>query len=168
MPDNRDTDWRASKVAPPARFPSLPSAMRLQVLGAAAGGGFPQWNCNCANCVGVRQGSMRAQRRTQSSIIASGNGSDWVLFNASPDILHQIQNTTALQPGRAVRDTGIQAIVLIDGQVDHTTGLHMLRERGKPLDVWCTDAVYSDLTTGNPIFRVLNHFCGVHRQTVLL
>ncbi len=140
--------------------------MRLRVLGAAAGGGFPQWNCNCRNCDGVRKGTLRALRRTQSSIIASGDGVDWVLFNCSPDILQQIQATPALQPGRALRDTAIQAIVLIDGQVDHTTGLYMLRERGRPLDVWCSDAVHADLTQGNPIFRVLDHFCGVSRHAL--
>jgi pyrroloquinoline quinone biosynthesis protein B len=135
--------------------------MLLRVLGSSAGGGFPQWNCNCSNCDGVRRGTLRARRRTQSSIIASGNGTDWLLFNASPDILQQIQSAPALQPARALRDTGIQAIVLIDGQVDHTTGLYMLRERGQPLDIWCTEAVHADLTQGNPIFRVLDHYCRV-------
>src|SRR5207249_4461754 len=66
------------------------------------------------------------------------------------------------------RDTGIHAIVLMDGQVDHTTGLYMLRERGKPLDVWCTDAVYTDLMAGNPILRVLDHFCGVRSHALPL
>ena len=142
--------------------------MLLRVLGSSAGGGFPQWNCNCANCDGVRKGAIRARRRTQSSIIASGDGGDWVLFNASPDILQQIQAAPVLQPGRALRDTGIAAIVLIDGQVDHTTGLYMLRERGRSLDIWCTDAVHADLTEGNPIFRVLDHYCGVRRHPLPL
>jgi pyrroloquinoline quinone biosynthesis protein B len=135
--------------------------MHITVLGAAAGGGFPQWNCNCRNCDGVRKGSIRARVRTQSSICVSSNGVDWVLFNASPDVLTQIKAFPALQPGRAIRDTGIRAIVLVDGQIDHTTGLLMLRE-GKPLQVWCTDMVHEDLTTGNPLFNILGHYAGVN------
>jgi pyrroloquinoline quinone biosynthesis protein B len=138
--------------------------MRIHVLGAAAGGGFPQWNCNCPNCDGVRKGTIRATPRTQSSIAVSSNGVDWVLFNASPDVLAQIKAFPALQPGRAIRDTGIRAIVLVDGQIDHTTGLLMLREGRQPLQIWCTDMVHEDLTTGNPLFHILGHYCGVRRQ----
>lgn len=137
--------------------------MKILVLGSAAGGGFPQWNCNCRNCDGVRNGRVRARSRTQSSIAVSVNGDDWVLFNASPDILAQIRANPCLQPGRGLRDTGIAGVVLIDAQIDHTTGLFMLRE-GKPLDIWCTDQVNEDLTTGNPIFDVLSHFCTARRQ----
>jgi pyrroloquinoline quinone biosynthesis protein B len=137
--------------------------MKILVLGSAAGGGFPQWNCNCRNCAGVRDGSVRATPRTQSSIAVSANGVDWVLFNASPDILSQFRASPALQPGRALRDTGIVGVVLMDAQIDHTTGLFMLRE-GKPLDVWCTPQVHEDLTVGNPIFNVLSHFCTARWQ----
>jgi pyrroloquinoline quinone biosynthesis protein B len=139
--------------------------MKILVLGSAAGGGFPQWNCNCRNCDGVRSGKVRARARTQSSIAVSANGDDWVLFNASPDILAQIRANPCLQPARGLRDTGIAGVVLIDAQIDHTTGLFMLRE-GKPLDIWCTDQVNEDLTTGNPIFGVLSHFCTVRRQSL--
>jgi pyrroloquinoline quinone biosynthesis protein B len=142
--------------------------MRITVLGSAAGGGFPQWNCNCRNCAGVRNGGVRAKPRTQSSIFVSGAGApDGVLFNASPDILQQIRATPALQPARALRDTAIAAVVLIDGQVDHATGLFMLRERASPLPLWCTDAVADDLTQGNPVLRVLEHYCGVARQRIV-
>lgn len=135
--------------------------MQIRVLGAAAGGGFPQWNCNCRNCDGLRKGTIRAQPRTQSSIAVSADGLDWVLFNASPDLLAQIKSFPALQPARAIRDTGIRAVVLVDGQIDHTTGLLMLRE-GRPLELWCTDMVREDLTTGNPLFTILGHYCGVN------
>ncbi len=135
--------------------------MKVRVLGASAGGGFPQWNCNCRNCDGVRKGTVRTQARTQSSICVSANGVDWLLFNASPDLLAQIKSFPALQPGRGIRDTGIRAILLVDGQIDHTTGLLMLRE-GKPLEIWCTDMVREDLTTGNPLFNILGHYAGVH------
>ena len=142
--------------------------MRITVLGSAAGGGFPQWNCNCRNCAGVRSGRLKARARTQSSIFVRGHSqADGVLFNASPDILEQIRAHPALQPARAVRDTAIAAVVLMDGQVDHATGLFMLRERGSPLPLWCTDPVEQDLTQGNPVLRVLGHYCGVARQRIV-
>jgi pyrroloquinoline quinone biosynthesis protein B len=135
--------------------------MKIRVLGSAAGGGFPQWNCNCRNCDGVRKHSIRAQPRTQSSITVSGNGMDWVLFNASPDLLTQYKSFPALQPARSIRDTAIRSIVLMDAQIDHTTGLLMLRE-GKPLEIYCTNMAREDLTTGNPLFNILGHYCGVN------
>jgi pyrroloquinoline quinone biosynthesis protein B len=163
--------------------------MKIRVLGAAAGGGFPQWNCNCRNCAGVRAGTVRARPRTQSSIAVRGNDvtrgssatqqidddapqvggpvvgrdgrSGWALVNVSPDITAQMQANPAFQPGRALRDCAITGIVLVDGQVDHTTGLYMLRESTRPWPIWCTDSTYADLTRGNPILNVLGHFCGV-------
>lgn len=142
--------------------------MLIHILGSAAGGGFPQWNCNCRNCSGLREGRLRAVARTQSSLCVRGDAGDWALVNASPDLLQQIKATPALQPGRAARDTGIAGVVLMDGQVDHTTGLYMLRELGRPLPLWCTDPVFEDLTRGNPILGVLGHFCGVARQAITL
>ena len=143
--------------------------MRITILGAAAGGGFPQWNCNCRNCAGVRAGTLRAKSRTQSSIfIRPDDGVDGILFNASPDILEQIRANPALQPARALRYTAIAGVVLMDGQIDHATGLFMLRERGTPLPLWCTDPVEQDLSEGNPVLRVLGHFCGVDRQRIAL
>lgn len=135
--------------------------MRIRVLGSAAGGGFPQWNCNCRNCDGVRKGSIRARSRTQSSIALSSDNVNWVLFNASPDLLAQYKAFPELQPGRAIRDTAIRSIVLMDAQIDHTAGLLMLRE-GRPLEIYSTDMVREDLTTGNPLFGILEHYCGVH------
>ena len=143
--------------------------MRITVLGAAAGGGFPQWNCNCRNCSGVRTGSVRARPRTQSSIFIRPDASaDGILFNASPDILEQIRSHPALQPARGARDSAIAGVVLMDGQVDHATGLFMLRERSMPLPLWCTDPVADDLTLGNPVLRVLGHYCGVQRERIAL
>ncbi len=143
--------------------------MRITVLGAAAGGGFPQWNCNCRQCAGQRAGTLRAKARTQSSIfVQADSGADGVLFNASPDILAQIRANPVLQPARALRDSAIAGVVLMDGQVDHVTGLFMLRERSTPLPIWCTDEVADDLTDGNPVLRVLGHFCGVQRQRIAI
>src|SRR5262245_14520247 len=137
--------------------------MKIRVLGSAAGGGFPQWNCNCRNCAGVRDGSLVATARTQSSIAASADGQSWVLFNASPDLLTQIRSFPALQPARALRDSAIADVVLVDAQLDHTLGLLMLRE-GKPLRVWCTQRVQAELTSSHPIFELLDDYCGVHWQ----
>jgi pyrroloquinoline quinone biosynthesis protein B len=137
------------------------------VLGSAAGGGFPQWNCNCRNCSGVRSGTLHMRARTQSSIGVAGNSPvAWALINASPDILTQLQANSFLQPGRAPRDTAITGIVLVDGQIDHTTGLFMLREATRPWPLWCTDSAYADLTRGNPILQVLSHYCGVDRRRI--
>ena len=133
--------------------------MHIQILGSAAGGGFPQWNCNCANCDGFRKGTLRAQARTQSSIALSDDGVNWILCNASPDIRAQLAGFAPLQPARALRDTGIRAIVLLDSQIDHTTGLLSLRE-GCPHEVWCTEMVHQDLTTGFPLFNMLEHWNG--------
>lgn len=139
------------------------------MLGSAAGGGFPQWNCNCPNCAGLRAGTLKAEPRTQSSISVTGSdGVSSVLVNASPDILSQLQAARALQPNRAIRDTAIEAIILVDGQVDHTTGLYMLRESSRPWPIWCTDSTHSDLTRGNPVFGVLGHFCRVDRRRIEL
>ena len=140
--------------------------MHIQVLGSAAGGGFPQWNCNCRNCRGLRDGTIKARPRTQSSIAVSPDGERWILINASPDIRQQILDFPALQPGRSVRDTAIEAIILVDSQIDHTTGLLTLRE-GCPHTVYCTDQVFEDLSTGFPLFKMLEHWNGgLQRQRI--
>jgi pyrroloquinoline quinone biosynthesis protein B len=143
--------------------------VKIRILGSAAGGGFPQWNCNCPNCRGFRAGSLPAQARTQSSIAVSGRDpARWILVNASPDIRAQLQAHPDLQPNRGLRDSALRAVVLVDGQVDHTTGLYMLRESTRPWPVWCTDSTYADLTHGNPVLGVLAHFCGVDRRRMEL
>lgn len=140
--------------------------MHIRVLGSGAGGGYPQWNCNCQNCVRVRQPNYRHESRTQSSITVSANGENWVLINASPDLRAQFEAFPALQPARAVRDTSICAIIITDAQIDHTTGLLTLREHNKPWDIYCTEAVHQDLTTGYPIFNILGHFRGINWHPV--
>lgn len=142
--------------------------MIVRVLGSAAGGGFPQWNCNCPNCDAFRKGSSGLRARTQSSIAVSADRENWLLFNASPDILSQIQSFPALQPARTLRDTAIRAVFLIDAQIDHTTGLYMLREHRQPLELWCHALVREDLVSGNPLLKVLEHYCGVNWHDVPL
>ncbi|ACO80297.1 pyrroloquinoline quinone biosynthesis protein PqqB [Azotobacter vinelandii CA] len=142
--------------------------MHIRILGSAAGGGFPQWNCNCRNCHGLRQGTLRATPRSQSSIALSDDGANWILCNASPDIRAQIEAFPALQPARAVRDTAIRALILLDSQIDHCTGLLGLRE-GCPHEVWCTEMVHQDLTTGFPLFAMLEHWNGgLHWKPIVL
>ncbi|MBF6991202.1 pyrroloquinoline quinone biosynthesis protein PqqB [Cupriavidus sp. IK-TO18] len=138
----------------------------IRVLGSAAGGGFPQWNCNCHNCDGVRRGTVRATPRTQSSIALSGDGPDAILVNASPDILQQLRQTPALQPARAPRDSAIAAVLLMDAQIDHVTGLLMLREHCHALPLYATAAVLDDLGAAFPLTRMLSHYCGVQTHAL--
>ncbi len=128
--------------------------MRIQVLGAAAGGGYPQWNCNHPNSRKARNGE--AQARTQSSIAVSADGTHWFLCNASPDLRRQIELTPALQPpaGGALRCSPIQGAVLTNADVDHVAGLLNLRE-SQPLSLYGTQRVL-DVLAANSIFNVLN------------
>jgi len=142
--------------------------VKLHVLGSAAGGGFPQWNCNCRMCSGVRNGTIQAKPRTQSSIAISDDGIDWALFNTSPDILQQLKSFPAIQPARQLRDTGIQSVFLLDAQIDHTTGLLMLREHNQALNLFTTAPVHEDLSTGNPLLNVIDHYCGINWTEVQL
>lgn len=142
--------------------------MKIKILGSAAGGGFPQWNCNCPNCAGLRAGTIKAQARTQSSIAVSTNDQDWLLINASPDLLKQIRDNPELQPARKVRDTGIAAVLLTDAQIDHVTGLLMLREFARPWPLYTSAAVWEDISTGFPITSILSHYCGVEHHELSL
>lgn len=120
-------------------------------------------------CAGVRNGTIPAQARTQSSIAVSTDKIHWVLVNTSPDIRTQINTLHHyLQPARALRDSGISAVLLADSQIDHTTGLLILRESKQPLELYCTDSVYEDLTTGFPVLNMLSHYCGVNRHALAL
>ena len=132
--------------------------MLIRVLGSAAGGGFPQWNCGCPNCVGVRRGSIRALARTQESVAVSADGDSWFLLNASPEIRQQIESFSGLHP-RAQRDTPIQGIVLTNGDLDHTLGLLSLRE-SQPLALYATERVHSGFSQGNVLYRTLQRFDG--------
>lgn len=130
-------------------------AMHIKVLGSGAGGGFPQWNCNCANCRAVRAGTPGFAPRTQSSIAVSANGADWLLLNASPDLRAQIAAAPALAPGGddPVRASPIKAVALTNGDVDHVAGLLNLRE-AQPFALYAARRVL-DALAANPIFSVL-------------
>ena len=130
--------------------------MRIRVLGSAAGGGFPQWNCGCPNCRGVRSGTLRAQARTQESVAVSADGERWALLNASPEIRQQIESFSPLHP-RLPRHSPIAAIVLTNGDLDHCLGLLSLRE-SHPLTVFATDRVRRGFTQGNVLYRTLERF----------
>ena len=130
--------------------------MRLKIIGSAAGGGFPQWNCNYRLSRGAWDGGTNFRARTQSSLAASANGSDWILFNASPDIRQQIAATAELQPSRdgLLRSTPIRAVILTNADVDHIAGLLSLRER-EPFAIYATGRIL-DVLDANPIFNVLD------------
>jgi len=135
--------------------------MRIKLLGTAAGGGVPQWNCNCSVCAEARRVGGRVQPRTQSSVAISADGSRWFLLNASPDIRRQILDFPALGPEhRSPRGSGIEAVLLTNADIDHSLGLLLLRE-GVKLRVHATAAVRKTLTTGISITPVLDNFCGI-------
>jgi pyrroloquinoline quinone biosynthesis protein B len=128
----------------------------VKVLGSAAGGGFPQANCNCRNCADVRAGTPGLRRRTQSGLAVSPEGLAWVLLNASPDLRQQIEATPALAPrtGQGLRSSPISAVVLTNGDVDHVAGLLSLRE-SLQFDLHASPRVLAALAA-NPIFNVLD------------
>ncbi|WP_260292313.1 pyrroloquinoline quinone biosynthesis protein PqqB [Sedimenticola hydrogenitrophicus] len=128
--------------------------MRFLVLGSAAGGGFPQWNCNCGNCQRARAGDPAATPRTQSSLAVSADGEHWFLLNASPDLRDQIAGNRALHPRRGKRHSPIQGAVLTNADVDHVGGLLTLRE-SQPLNIYATRRVQGVLRD-NSLFNILN------------
>jgi pyrroloquinoline quinone biosynthesis protein B len=140
--------------------------IRIQILGSAAGGGLPQWNCACVNCVAARAGKIDPQ--TQSSI-AIGAGSEefqnWWLINASPDLSRQIESATRLQPRRnnSSRNTPIAGVFLANADIDHALGLLLLRQQEKPLVVYATDETRTALAW---LDHALARFCGIEWRTV--
>jgi pyrroloquinoline quinone biosynthesis protein B len=139
--------------------------VRVHVLGSAAGGGFPQWNCNCVNCRGLRAGSIRARARTQCSIAVSGDGVQWTLLNASPDLPAQISSFPELLPRGAARGSSIISVMLTDGELDHITGLLSLREN-EPIELRCTRRVFEWVFEANPIFAGLLQLSRFRWETV--
>ena len=130
--------------------------MLIKVIGAGAGGGLPQWNCNGRNSADARKGVPTVRPRSQASVAVSADGRQWVLLNAAPDLRQQINATPELQPdpGGPPRDSPIKAVVLTNGDVDAVAGLLCLRE-GQPFTVYGSDRVL-DVLAGNSIFDVLN------------
>jgi len=139
--------------------------MWLRVLGSAAGGGFPQWNCGCLACRAVREGSRPCRSRTQSSIAVSADRRRWYLINASPDIRAQIESFPALHP-RDDRATPLKAVLLTDAELDHTLGLLLLRE-GRALELHATPAVHETLCDGTSLLRTLERYCPVDWRPVV-
>lgn len=127
--------------------------LKAVVLGAAAGGGFPQWNSNAAACNRARRGDPAAPARTQASLAVSADERHWFLFNAAPDLRTQIEATTELHPRQGLRSSPIAGVVLTGADVDAIAGLLTLRER-QPLTVYATASVLAVLKA-NPVFDVL-------------
>jgi pyrroloquinoline quinone biosynthesis protein B len=127
------------------------------VLGSAAGGGFPQWNSNTSACRRARAGEAGAKPRSQASLAISGNGRDWFVFNASPDLRLQIEATPALHPREGLRSSPISGVVIPGGDVDAVAGLLHLRER-HPFNVYAPSRVLA-VIAANPIFGVLAPDC---------
>ncbi len=129
--------------------------MRVEILGSAAGGGFPQWNCNCRNCRSLRAGIFPAKSRTQTQVAVSDDGRAWFLLNASPDLRLQIERTPALQPGGTVRDSPISGVLLTSADIDQIAGLLSLREL-QPFRTYCTASLRRILQEDNSVFGMLN------------
>ncbi|WP_392337128.1 pyrroloquinoline quinone biosynthesis protein PqqB [Loktanella salsilacus] len=135
---------------------------RAHILGAAAGGGLPQWNCGCENCNLARRGDIPAQ--TQSSVAFTATGHDWAILNASPDIRDQLARTPALHP-TGLRDLPLKSVLLTNGDIDHVAGLLTLREQ-QPFKLFATAEIHHVLAD-NPIFAALNP-AFVARKTIAL
>jgi pyrroloquinoline quinone biosynthesis protein B len=132
--------------------------VRVRIIGSAAGGGFPQWNCNCPVCAGAREG--RATPRTQSSIVVRSGEDPWYLVNASPDLLRQLAELPT-DRSTGMRSNPIAGVVLTDGEIDHTAGLLLQRESSAPLRVYSTVEVRDALTSAYPLLTMLERYCGV-------
>lgn len=136
-------------------------AIKIRLLGTAAGGGFPQWNCNCRVCREARSNPANARPRTQSGVAISADGTHWWLLNASPDLLAQIQAFQPLQPSASsVRNSPIQGVLLTNADLDHTLGLALLREGGR-LSVHSTRRVHDALSDGLRLLPMLEKYCGI-------
>ena len=135
-------------------------ALLIRVLGSAAGGGFPQWNCHCRHCSAVRAGRPGYTARTQSSIAVSPDGEQFVLINASPDIRSQTLGLPQGEP-KSPRSSVYRGIILMDAQIDHAAGLLSLRESPTPLKVYCTPEVCAELIERFPVFEMLQRYCGL-------
>jgi pyrroloquinoline quinone biosynthesis protein B len=137
----------------------------LIVIGSAAGGGFPQWNCRCSVCALAWAGDKRVIPRTQAGIALSADGERWLLLNASPDLGSQIRATPALHPRGAIRSSPIEAVVLTGAEIDQTAGLLSLRE-SQPFTLYATATTLATVEA-NPMFAAL-HPDNVRRQPVSL
>jgi len=135
-------------------MPDPAASLSALVLGAAAGGGFPQWNCGCRLCCLARAGDPRVRPATQASVAISGDDANWVVIGASPDLRQQILQTPRLWPRAGMRHSPITAVVLLGGDVDALAGLLTLRER-QPFTIYGTAEVLELLRT-NKIFGVLD------------
>ena len=128
--------------------------MRVKILGSAAGGGFPQWNCACSNCVRVRQRNFQGLARTQVQVAISSDRANWFLLSASPDLPRQIESFPELQPTSQPRATPIAAFVLPGADLDQILGLIMLRE-SQPLRVYATPSIRRIIMDHNIIFAMV-------------
>jgi pyrroloquinoline quinone biosynthesis protein B len=129
--------------------------MRIKILGSAAGGGFPQWNCNCRHCESLRAGTFNGKSRTQIQVAVSSDDRAWFLLNASPDLRLQIETSPTLQPRNAGRDSPIAGVLLTGGDIDQIAGLLSLREL-QPFRVYCTASIRRILREDNSMFAMLN------------
>lgn len=132
--------------------------MRIHVLGSAAGGGFPQWNCGCPNCAELRSGAIAAAPRRQTSLALSDSEGNWFLIHAAPEISAQLASFEPLHP-RALRDSPVAGIILTNADLDQCLGLLSLRE-SQPLHIYATESVRQAVTHNNRFYRALDRTPG--------
>jgi pyrroloquinoline quinone biosynthesis protein B len=130
--------------------------VRVKILGSAAGGGFPQWNCACSNCRRLRQGTLRGSARTQVQVAVSADDSSWYLLSASPDLPRQIEGFPKLHPATQSRETPIAALVLTGADLDQMLGLILLRE-SQPLRVYATPSIRKIIIENNVMFAMVKN-----------
>jgi pyrroloquinoline quinone biosynthesis protein B len=133
--------------------------MRVKILGSAAGGAFPQWNCACPNCCALRAGSFQGKARSQAQIAISADANSWFLLGASPDLRAQIESTPELHPRAGLRQSPVRGAVLLNADIDHVLGLLLLREL-QPLCVFATESIRRILTEDNSMFAMLQRVSG--------
>src|SRR5690242_12308062 len=138
--------------------------MRVKILGSAAGGGFPQWNCACRNCSALRAGAFPGKARTQAQVAVSADARSWFLLGASPDLRAQIEATAELHPksettNDGIRQSPIAGAILANADVDHALGLLLMREL-QPLRVYAAHSIHRILAEDNSMFAMLQRVPG--------
>jgi pyrroloquinoline quinone biosynthesis protein B len=137
------------------------STLDVRILGSAAGGGSPQWNCNCAVCTAVRRGAPGTEPRMQSSLAIRSDDGPWLLVNASPDVHRQVELMPDEHRANDGRSSPFAGVLLTDAEIDHAAGLLLLRESTEPLQLYATAQAHGALTHEWPLVTMLDDWCGV-------
>lgn len=147
-------NFRGRGQRPEVRGACYTPCMQVKILGSAAGGAFPQWNCGCSNCRAIRARKFQGRARNQTQVAISADSPSWFLIGASPDLRAQIEAMPELHPREGVRQSPIAGVVLLNADIDHVLGLLLMREL-QPLRVYATESIRRILTEDNSMFAML-------------